>query len=60
MKVGDLVARKHQWQNRLGVVVELGKSISGSMAMARIHWFVDTFYNGWYGEHKLEVINEKR
>ena len=61
MKVGDLVRRRYQWHNRLGVVVEAVNPRSDrKMQMLRIHWFVDACYNGWYGEHKLDVVYEGR
>jgi len=72
MKVGDLVRRKDpfaEWQKDnpwmkdkelTGVVVETANSkANGKMGMVRVHWFTDGV-KWWYGEHKLEVVDESR
>jgi hypothetical protein len=72
MKVGDLVIRKDafaEWQEDnpwmkdkeyTGVVVETANpKANGKMQMICVYWFLDGV-KWWYGEHKLEVINESR
>jgi len=71
MKIGDLVRRKDpfaEWQEDnpwmkdkelTGVVIKTGNPKQARMTMICVHWFIDGV-KWWYGEHKLEVINENR
>ena len=69
MKVGDLVrlanpsnsysAKTVHLYHLVGVILETDKGrFSASQLSLRVHWFLRKEFDGWFGEHKLEVINE--
>ena len=70
MKVGDLVRQKfssaeqtaNPWlkgKGHTGVVIKTNHHTKSRNPMICVHWFING-HKGWYGEHRLEVVNENR